>query len=56
MKYTIMEFKNGVPSVLLDSNSNPYCFDNDKDADIERIYLQPDHENLLKTIMVVGKQ
>ena len=56
MKYTIMEYKNGISYPIIDKNGNYYRFDNDEEAYIERIYLQPDYDNLLKIMMIVGEK
>ena len=55
MKYTIMDFKDGIGLAILNDKGEPYIFDTAEEADIERIYLQPDYDNLLKVIMLVGE-
>ena len=50
MKYTIMEFENEIGSQIKNKEGKPYFFNSMEEANIDRIYLQPDYENLLKVI------
>ncbi len=56
MKYTIMEFENRIGTTIKDKDNNPYIFDNYEEANIDRIYHQPDYENLLKIITFTEKE
>lgn len=52
MFYCVMEFKEGIGEPLRDQQGAILRFDNEKEANIERIYQQPDYDNLLKVIGV----
>lgn len=50
MRYIVCKKVEDFNVPLLDKQNNVIMFDNDFDANIERIYLQPDYDELLKVV------